>query len=182
MRRKWIYFSTILLLFAACENPVMQDIEPQAMAPVVEAESETAPADEPKTIYTEDGIMKEYTNSKDLHIPAWLAGQEVWTIPPAPEEGEEQVEPRMVARFTDAGIIEPVSKTLYPNPITPAPFLAAENKTVKERVSDITYKVILKGTFEYNSYPIYGECCHEIAIAGDAVTHNGVAAELRPVE
>ena len=186
MRRKWIYFSAgLLLLFAACENPAVPEIDAQGIAPVAEAETapaESAPEDEPTTIYTEDGTMKEYTNSKDLHIPAWLAGHEVWTIPPEPEEGEEQAESRMVARFTDAGIVEPVNKLLYPNPITPEPFLAAEDKTVTERVSDTSYKLTLKGTFEYKSYPIYGECCHEIAIDGETVTHNGTAVELRPVE
>jgi len=88
----------------------------------------------------------------------------------------------MVARFTDAGIVEPVSKMLYPNPITPVPFLSAENHTAIEQLSDTAYKVALKGTFEYNGYPLYGECCHEIIIDGEAVTHNGTAVELRPVE
>jgi len=115
-------------------------------------------ADDPVIIPPE--INEEYINNPSLHVPDFITG--VWET----DYGQEW-------EISSAGIYQPVSCALYPNPVAPGVFLDA-NGTTEEKIAGDVYLFFGSAMFPYKTMVLYGECRIEIDV-GDG-TLNGVPA------
>ena len=142
--RTVIFFS--LLILCACQVPY--------------TETEAVEID---TIMEESKVSKKvYKNDKTPHIPADIAG--VWRVE---ETGD-------IWELGADGISQPISCSLYPNPVTPDMFLAAAEGQTKEIVDTGYYSFSGSAKFSHNGNMYYGEC--KVSIDAAAGILNGRAA------
>lgn len=120
----------------------------------------------PKAITMEVVIMSDvYRNDPGVHVPDWAIGK--W----------KDTESGQITEFASDGINAPVSTILFPNPITPQPFLESGGSSFEDAGEERYFIEAKTSGFVYKGKTYGGSFSYELIASEESFTLNGRVVE-----